>query len=67
MRRLILAVVVLVGLLLAPVAEGRTALPALFMRQIRAIKAAPNAPVLLPLTMPLTYTPPADARALAMT
>jgi hypothetical protein len=56
-RRLILAVVVLVGLLLAPAAEGRTALPALpalFMRQIRAIKAAPNAPaVLLPPTMPL--------------
>jgi hypothetical protein len=56
-RRLILAVVVLVGLPLAPAAEGRTALPALpalFMRQIRAIKAAPNAPaVLLPPTMPL--------------
>jgi hypothetical protein len=54
-RRLILAVVVLVALLLAPVAEGRTAaLPSLFIRQIRAIKAAPTAPaVLLPRTMPL--------------
>jgi hypothetical protein len=54
MRRPILAAVLLVGLLLAPVAEGRTTLPALFTRQIRAIKAAPDAPaVLLPATMPL--------------
>jgi hypothetical protein len=53
-RRPILAVVVLAGLLLAPVAEARTTLPALFTRQIRAINAAPDAPaVLLPPTMPL--------------
>lgn len=71
MRRPILAAVLLVGLLLAPVAEGRNTLPALFTRQIRAIKAAPDAPaVLLPATMPWmprTCMPPAAARALAMT
>jgi hypothetical protein len=54
MRRSILAAVLLVGLLLAPAAVGRTTLPALFTRQIHAINAAPNAPaVLLPATMPL--------------
>jgi hypothetical protein len=54
MRRLMLAAVLLVGLLLAPAADGHTTLVALFTRQIRAINAAPNAPaVLLPATMPL--------------
>jgi hypothetical protein len=53
-RRLIIAPLLLVGLLLAPASEARTTLPALFTRQIRAIKAAPHAPaVLLPATIPL--------------
>jgi hypothetical protein len=54
MRRPVLAAVLLVGLLLAPAAEGHTTLVALFTRQIRAINQAPRAPaVLLPATMPL--------------
>jgi hypothetical protein len=54
MRRPVLAAVLLVGLLLAPAAEGHTTLVALFTRQIRAINKAPRAPaVLLPATMPL--------------
>jgi hypothetical protein len=58
MRRSILAAVVLVGLLLAPAAapaaHGRTTIPALFSRQVRAINGAPGTPaVLLPATMPL--------------
>ena len=54
MRRSILAAVVLVGLLLAPAAQGRTTIPALFSRQVRAIDRAPGTPaVLLPATMPL--------------
>jgi hypothetical protein len=57
-RRAILASWVFVGLLLLPIAaDGRTTLPALFTRQIHAIKAAPHAPaVLLPATMPLDAT-----------
>jgi hypothetical protein len=54
MRRPILIAVVLVGLLVATAAEARTTLPALFRHEIRAIKAATDAPaVLLPATMPL--------------
>jgi hypothetical protein len=53
-RRPIIAALLLVGLLLAPAAEARMTLPALFTRQIRAIKGVARPPaVLLPATMPL--------------
>jgi hypothetical protein len=54
MRRGLLAVVTLCGLLIVPAAAEPAALPGLFTRQIHAINIAANAPaVLLPRAMPL--------------